>query len=458
MTNLRISVFWLLLGMTAMWVSSCNDPSDIGSVLVEEQFSDIRFTDTVTINAVTIPQDSIFTYTRIVANQPNSYLCGYLDDPLFGKSQATIYFDLGPVLNSSLVDLDFSQAVFDSLVLSLSYNPLLTYGDTLKPQNLRVYRVSEEMYYNEEYYYSNHEFECFPTPIGEKLSFLPQPNTVISEISTEDTLVKSPHIRIMLDPDLATELMPVDVAEAEALYENDQTFREVFRGIKIESDASGSNILGFNLRYVLSYMRIYYTVDEEQKTFTLQAQDPGVKFNHFDHDYSGSIVEGFINNEEASDSLVFAQGMSGTNIKVDFPYIKDIQNVVVNKAELELTFADLMEDDTSTYDHPARIVLTRLDEDGNLVFIEDVSDALSLGSINLYGGTELLGEENGLTLRKYKLNISNHLQDIIDNRLGGNDSVYIQVYLKNQYAYRGVFFGPGHSRFPLKLNLAYTQL
>ncbi len=458
MTNLRTSFIWLI-ALVVLLASACNDPTDLGSELLEEEFSDIRFTDTVTVNALTVPQDSIFTYTRIVDSQPNTYLCGFLDDPIFGTSQATINFDLGLVTNSGVADIDFSDVTFDSLVLSLAYNPFRTYGDTLVSQNINVYRLSEEMDYNEEFYYSDRDFEAFPTPIGQKLNFLPQPNTTIIRTSAEDTVVQAAHIRIPLSPALAAELMPIDTMVAEALYENNETFRAFFNGLKIESDAVNSNILGFNLRSSLTYMAIYYRdADDNERTFTFRVVDLGTKHNNFKHDFSGSISEPFVENQSLSDSLLFVQGMSGYNVKIDFPYIQNLDGIVVNKAELDLTFADIPGDDTITYEPPARIILTELDDNGNYIFIEDVSDALALANIDLYGGEPFLIDDNGTTLRKYKLNISNHIQDIIDDRLGGNNSVYMQVYLKNQYAYRGMFYGTGHSKYPLKLNLAYTKL
>ncbi len=442
--------------IVAILASSCNDPTAIGSELLEEQFSDINFTDTITIRAATVEQDSIFTHTRVVDNQPDTYLFGYIDDPIFGVSESAIYFDLGITANSTLAQVDFTDAVLDSVVLSLGYNDGMTYGDTLLPHNMKVYRLSEAMDYNQEFYYSDKEFDVFPNPIGE-LDFTPKPSQTLEVIEEDDTLTQAAHIRIPLDLSLGDELMPQDSVEANQLYQNDQTFRALFKGIKLQPAQNNSCILGFNLRSVYTYMQLYYTQDEQQKTFTYRVVSLGTKHNNFKHSYTGASSEPFIDDATMGDSLVFAQGMSGYHVKVDFPHIENLGDIVVNKAELELTFADLPGDDTITYNHPYRMALTRLHENGNFVFIQDITDAILIQDVDLYGGTATMVDENGQTVRKYALNLSNHLQDIVDGKLNDND-LYIQVYLKNQFAYRGAFFGPGHSVYPMKLNLAYTRL
>ncbi len=454
MTNLKISIYWLI-ALGAILASSCNDPTELGSELVEEDFSNIVFTDTVEVRTLTTLQDSIFTYTQVVANQPSTYLCGYLDDPIFGKSKADLYFNFIPSTNSTLSNIDFTDATFDSLVLSLGYNDFVTYGDTLLPQNLRVFRLAEEMPFDVDFYYSDDNFEVMEPAIGEKLDFLPMPTTAYV---VNDSVSVNPRITIPLSSDLGMELMPTDTMLARVLYENTASFQAQFKGLKISPDENNSNILGFNWKSSLTYLRLYYTQNEVAKSFTYNVENLSTKFNEFNHDPSGSVSETFINDPVLSDSLVFVQGMSGYNVKVDFPDIQNLGNVVVNKAELEITFADLLEDDTTVYSHPDRLVLTALNSDGNYYVIEDVANAIILQDIDLYGGTPAREESGNQTLIKYRLGISNYLQNIIDDNLGGDNSVYIQVYLKNQLAQRGVFYGAGHSQYPLKLNLTYTKL
>lgn len=444
---------------------ACNDPSNIGSELVAGDFSDIKFTDTITVTTLTTAQDSIFTYTNNIASQPGSYLCGNINEPVFGSYKASIYLDF--LLNStSVVAGDrFEGTTFDSLVLSLAYDSLRTYGDTLIPQTLEVYRLTELMDNDVEYYYSNQSFTTESTPIGTKADFLPMPTSKVTSIVSDDTTIYAPHIRIPLSEDLATELMGYD----SLTYANAENFQDAFNGVKIASTVDNANILGLNLQSALSYMRLYYKKDTTQFTFTYTIEGLSVKYNEFEHDYAGSVIEPFIGNQEMSDSLVFCQGMSGTNVKIDFPYIHTLEDVIVNKADLEFTMAYIPGDDTVSYDPPVRVVLAYLSDDGNYYFIDDVSTAAATGDINAFGGSPTEVDDNGVFVQKYKMNISNYLQDIIDctnadgletaclDNTAIDNSLYMQIYLKNQYASRGVMYGAGHSQYPVKLNLIYTQ-
>ncbi len=459
MTNFRRSLFWaVMIAITAM---ACNDPSNIGSDLVAGDFSDIRFTDTLTVSAITVPQDSIFTYTRQTSAQPSSYLVGNTNEPVFGSAKASLYMDF--LLNTTNAGgaLNFEGAVFDSLVLSLAYDSTRTYGDTLIPQTLEVHRLQESMDDTEDYYYSNTSFATDPTPVGSKEDFLPRPKSA-SYLPPFDTIPVAGHIRIPLDASLGMEFMDT------TYYNSSEEFQQLFKGLKISSSVDNASILGFNLRSNLSYLRLYYTEDTTQKFLTYIIGDLSVKYNEFEHDYSGADIEPFLNDATMSDSLVFTQGMSGANVKIDFPSVDDLGDIVVNKAELEFTMAHIPGDDTINFNPIDRITLTYLNEDGNYFFIDDVNLAIAVGSLSSFGGIRESEDVNGVYVQKYRMNISNYFQDILDctdangaipNCLGNSavsNSLYMQVYLKNQLANRGVLYGPGHSQYPAKLHLTYT--
>ncbi len=452
MAKLKLNVLYIAAFLLT-FTYACNEPTDLASELVAGQFSDINFTDSITVRTLSTTQDSVFTFSSDISIQHKNYLLGHVDNPIFGTAHASIYADFGLTLTSSFSTLSFladDTAVFDSLVLSIAYDSLRTYGDTLLPQNMMIYRLSEEID-NTVNHYSNESFSHFPTPIATQ-TIIHQPTT---EYKINDTTFVTPHLRIHLDDALGLELMNQD----SAVYSNNDNFQSIFKGIKIDTDDINSNFVGFNLASAYTFMKLYYTVDDTTHLeYTYQIGDLSVKYNEFNHDYSGSISEPFINNQANSDSLVFVQGMSGLNVKVDFPHIQDLTNIIVNKAEVEFTFAHLDGDDISNYYIPDNLVLNYLEDDGNYYFITDVTNAVAIGSVGDYfGGEPTMVEDNGQMLYKYRMNVSNYLQDIIDGNLD-NNSIYLQIYLKNQYATRGVFYGGGHSQHPVKLYLTYTKI
>ncbi len=450
--------------MLVLALAACNDSSDIGSELIQGNLSDIVYTDTVTIEATTITQESEIVYTDVVANQPSNYLFGKLDSPIFGTAESSIYTEIRMIsgFNSSSQEVIFDSlafATFDSLVLSLEYDDFRIYGDTLLPQSLEVFRLSEGMD-NDATYYSDQDFATFTTPIGSISGFLPTPTQQyelveprgISDFDT--TLVRT--LRVPLDPSLAMELMNYD----STTFANSENFLTAFQGIKIVPGVGNQAMLGFALNSTQTYIKLYYQLNGVPRSLRFVVDAFSTKFNHFNHDYTGSFVEPYIDDASQGEDLIFTQGMSGVRTKVEFPYIQDLGDVSVNNAELELTFAsDVPMNDTSLYDLPSRLVLSYIDENGDTKYITDANAALSTGDLSSFGGSQSEEDDNGTYIIKYRMNLSAYIQDIIDNSDGDltNDAMYIDVYLKNQYANWVVLYGTQHPQYRAKLNLAYTR-
>lgn len=134
-----------LLG--AALLAACNKPSPFGADLLDDQLADYAFTDTLTVNYTVIREDSILTSDRSFT--ADYFLCGQLNDPSFGVSRSDIY---------SLLQLDNlnpgfkATDVLDSVELILRYDAPGIYGDTSQPVNLRIYRLSDQLRWDEDYY------------------------------------------------------------------------------------------------------------------------------------------------------------------------------------------------------------------------------------------------------------------------------------------------------------------
>ncbi|MEM8906711.1 MAG: hypothetical protein AAGD05_02595, partial [Bacteroidota bacterium] len=77
--------------MLLIFVSACTEPIPIGTDLVEQDQADIRFIDTFTIVAKTIAEDSVRIFDPNPQVQFDHYLCGNLNDPVFGSVTADLY-------------------------------------------------------------------------------------------------------------------------------------------------------------------------------------------------------------------------------------------------------------------------------------------------------------------------------------------------------------------------------
>ena len=157
---------------------------------------------------------------------------------------------------------------------------------------------------------------------------------------------------------------------------------------------------------------------------------------------------------------MFIQGMAGTNVKIEFPYLKNLGKVVINKAELELTVA--ADSKTETFPPINQLLLRTaqfsaiLDVRYDSNFGEGATAARPKEQLTTAGGT--LREETvaGTKVKKYYFNLSSHLQQMLDGKQGS--TIYITPHFKEEKASRVVLYGPKNSKYRAKLNLHYTKL
>ena len=103
-----------------------------------------------------------------------------------------------------------------------------------------------------------------------------------------------------------------------------------------------------------------------------------------------------------------------------------------------------------------QLFLSKKNEDGELIIIEDLSTAIEVGSLSgFFGGNLVEKTEDNIVISTYTMNISEHLQDIINGIETRND-LYISTVAKAQSANRTVIFGTGHPTHAPKLNITYT--
>ncbi len=452
--------FQLALLLALVVIHSCSDPTLIGSELLEEDQANLVFTDQVPIRTKTVLGSQVQTYSPFTVLQLSNQLVGNFEDPILGKSTASLYSQIS--IGSEQPDLEF--ALFDSIVLSLAYDTTGgSYGDLSQPFGLEVLRVEEDMV-NTENYNSDQTFSTNPMPLG-SVEFIPNLNEAVpikDFTGTEpvDTTAP-PHIRIRLDEALGESLLADTL-----LYVSDTAFQNLFKGIYIRPTQVTPGMLSFDLDQEISRISLYYQSRQQPKEYRFDFTPANARIVNFVHDYENSVVEPFLNKE--MDSLLFLQGMTGLNVEVKFPDLSNLENIVVNKAELELTLA------TSAEDHilypPSDQIVISSNNNGELDVISDVRSALFAQQpidTDIFGGIPLETSVNGLILTKYKINMSSHFQDIIEGNVDNSiilvsgseqSSLYFQITPKAERASRSIFYGPNHSQFPIKLNLTYTKL
>lgn len=440
-----------LIAALVIW-ASCKKPSPLGADLVGAGYDDYVFTDTITVRCTVEREDSSLTSDR--SSTAEYFLCGELNDPTFGKSTSDIYaLMLGQNLNPGF---DTTTHAFDSLVLYLAYSSAGTYGDTLLPQTLQVVRVDEgSAISGSRDYYSHHSLPA-TTEIGRVENLYPKPNKVDSLFDG----IKGSFLKVVLNPSFGQELFNLDSAS----YSIDSVFQNKFRGLKIlvsSGNVSPGTMLAFDLNNSsLSRMRLYYheKADSSAEKFDFFFEGAN-KFNHFEHNHSGTAAGQSID-QEFADERLFTQGMEGLRFKIEFPYAHVFNGIAVNQAQLVLTVAE----ETQYLAPASQLFLTQLQADTTFAVTSDVLYSFGTnltGGFSSFGGSPKKVVDNGTTVTRYRLTMSEVFQHFVDDDNSTdtkNRTVYLGVYPRSRTAGRAVFYGPKSLTFPAKVEMTYTKV
>jgi len=426
----RIALFLIV---SVCFLFACNDPSAVGLDLVQEDQINIQFRDDVPFSLTTAAAMPVKTYATGV-NAVNKYLCGELNDPVFGKSNASIYAELG--LDLRLPDFSNPDLEVDSIILILPYDTDTFYGDTTDLITVEVYEIIEKLN-SDQMYFSDQTAMIESNPLA-TYEFLPMPNTDIEFLDyrtgREETL-QSSYLRIPLSNELGQRLLEQDTL----IYKSDSAFVENFHGLHIRTTNAKNTMMSFELTGstvndpgAQSGMYIYYDTlntdgipREYFFPFTPLTLFSPVKFMNFQHDYTNTPVAENIGDKPANEEVFYAQGMAGVNGKLEFPNLGDLQNTVVNQAKLELTLID--ESPNPNFPPAEQLILFYENQDGELDYISDFTVAAFAISDNLtraFGGN-LQPTAKDSTIQSYTVFMSNHFQEMINGDVG--ETIYIQI-------------------------------
>ena len=238
--------------------NSCNDPSNIGSGLLDEDLLEVEFTDTFTVVANTVNGlDSILTFDQFTTTL--DLFAGQIDDPFFGTVTHDAYFlpGLGATV-PSFFDEDNQQFVtVDSVVMFVSIDSALYYGDTSAFHNVDVFLLEDEVDFDGEYY-TNMDFPTQMTPVGQDLQFQVSFDPFDASFDG-DTIVAEPLIRLKLDNSLG-EMLVMDTLAVQT----DTTLRQIMPGFKIVNRPDVTGVLPMNLGTrtlvdIQNKLIVYYT-------------------------------------------------------------------------------------------------------------------------------------------------------------------------------------------------------
>lgn len=368
------------------------------------------------LNNNTIDTFSVFTknvWSDTVSTSHKKYLLlGSMQDASFGTTYADILMQ--PDLSTNNLSFPGDVITLDSIVLSLDYAGY--YGDTSVPQTFTVHELIDP--FTRDSIYNNFSVLNYnPVSIGTLSNFVFQPTD--SVVVGDDTTVAQ--VRIRLDQSWAQGFFS---QSGSPNFVNASAFHDYFKGFYIKSESSqpGRAMCSFSRDGAYTRLNVYYHSDEEDSlsyAFNFNITN-GVVNNKYTHDYNGILNTTMLTdpcqNPSAVDAMCYLQSMQGTSMRVSFPYLTDLSDLVVNKAVLQV-FAKVDNSNAdSIYTIPSSLALDVIDTTDNCALTYTANSLLlekTEGGVEYYVYTFDVGDEVQTIIKshdKYSFVISTYSQ------------------------------------------------
>ncbi|HLO91495.1 MAG TPA: DUF4270 domain-containing protein, partial [Lentimicrobium sp.] len=374
--NVRHSIlirFVLLISLTALIWSCKKEPDLLGLDLIPEgDLLNHEYIDTVTIEAITIKEDTLKTKNLAIS------MLGSINDSVFGRTTTSIYTRF--VLPSNKVVFG-NSAVVDSIFLSLPYKGI--YGDSLAVQHVRIYELNDSIIATT-FTKPNSYYQFSTLPVGSELigesTFVPNLEDSVY-INNNKTV---PLMKIPLSLDFANRIVTLKDTLTNTIFKNN------FKGLFITVDDANTPGTGaiMYLNPTSQYSRIYMyyryiNTSSKPDTSSFSFYLNGERFMNFDHNgYQGAdpdLISQFNGNTETAGDKLFLQSTGGAKIKFSLPYIKNLasRKIAIHEASLILENADTL----SHYPIPSLLAIRSLTDKGQYepLIDEKVEGASYLG-------------------------------------------------------------------------------
>lgn len=309
----------MLCGASLLLCMACEYSDSIGLGLVEEEQFDMIFLDTATVKISTVLFDSLPT------SGTGRTLVGYHADETYGTTTAQFFFQVGL---DSLGDYpDEDKATYSRTSLVLPYDDY-AYYDTTQLQTYYLYRVTEEMEYEDDgSLYNSSRFAYDTTQYIGMLSLHLRPH-------------KDGSVEMPLDDSLGNELFELAREQADLL-SSESDFLEQYPGFVLVPDPANTTVVGFGNT---THIKIYYQEGSEEEELVFPVANH-IYYTQLVHDRSQTLFAPLQQQSrelaiEETDDQAYLQGGVGTAIRIEFPHLKSLlalgNGVFITEAFLRL--------------------------------------------------------------------------------------------------------------------------
>lgn len=414
------------------------------------------------------------------------------NDPMFGTTQASMYFQLKPSYFPFYIPGQKDSVTIDSAVLVLSCRGF--YGDSTSSLTINLNKISGATPLDITKYYASNYPEAYNLQLGSalanpyKVDFTKIKDSIIDRFEASNN-----QIRIKILPSYAYQF--IKEFDSTNAYKSDSTLREFFRGFALTTNSNSNVLLRFNMTDTNTKLGLYYKTQSNGKIDTAVSYFRYSMYSNGDANFiarnrkTAEISKHLNSTTSVNDSLVYVQTSPGTMVKIKVPGLKNFKKRIIHRAEL---VAEQVPDDAKVNTletqmlPPNFLFLGAYDSVSKKIrnVPNDYVGTSSAEYMNRFGGKLVYKSIQGYDkVASYNFNVSRYVQGIIsrtdsvfDFRILApvNDSIslalpypnnktfsvdYLGTTLGNQPGLGRVRLGGGkHSKFRMRLRVYYSEL
>jgi hypothetical protein len=479
----RLDLLTLLISLFIL--NSCKNENVVGLV-PNSQVITGTIVDTASVYTNTLPEDTILT------NTATKLPLGFLNDPIFGTTEADLITDLNLPGNTAAnissgenvtYTVPTGTITIDSALLVLKYASGF-YGDSTKNLTVNVYQLNERPYTNTSYY-DNKRWNYNNAAIIGSVTFQPRPLDTLKIFTivhgAKDTLIKvAPQLRIPIPASFIQQNL---FAAAPAQLNSNTIFKNNVKGFFISVSKNSVTGVGGTMMFNApddSAVQVYVHTKNGSVNDTAVIYMPIVQHaTQIVHTYSTQVQNALnlsahnaANNTNTPDSLIYLQGNGGLRTKISFPYLSKLfssipggaKSVIINRAELVVTSASLPTDIPAYLVPLPKLTLYRYDISRQPYELQDATT--TIGSLNLVGG---FGGFFYKPTSNYHFLVTSYIQSLVDGAnadygtymaaIDTTNTTSVDIAPTIQTSARTVAFGNNKSNpYRIKLNVIYTKI
>lgn len=469
----------ITLAIISLYFSACTkiDTTKLGIELIPtvDNIHTFETTLDVAANTYAFPTDVNDT-TVPKLSKSSLHALGYLNDPLFGTTRASIFVELKPeYFKFSFPIPKDSLIAFDSAVLVLGYKN--AYGDTNSVLNAKVYQIIQSDFTEDttKIIYNTSADIAYGALLGQT-AFTTKNLTAQRKLATGDSV--SNQLRIKIDQTFAKALFERDSTNA---FASDEAFTNYLKGFAIVPDAGIGNALAY-FSLIDSKLEFHYRKKNNGKIDTTSTSFYSTATSAHANRVERVYASGEINNHfvtlPAGDNVVYVQSAPGTHVRISIPKLPEFKakgNVVINRAELSIE--QMYDASNNTFASSPYLFLDAIDET-NKKFITVPNDFSFQGGqpnfpyfFDIYKSKTKQDPANH-TVSWYTFNLSRYVQGIVTR----NEPIYdfrlhlpyiatanygpypINLFFNNIAQYRVKLAGGNGSTQKMKLHIIYSKI